>query len=135
MATLIQYDHSPKVLVNGTINWLTDDVKLALVDSDYTPSLAHTAWASVSADVVGSPVSLASKSADNDKLTAANLTLSSLTATFRYIVLYAEGVDKGPDDITDPLIGYYDMGTDVIVDDADYPINFSGSGIIALANE
>lgn len=131
--TLIQYDHSPKILVNGTVNWLNDTLKLALVSNAYTPDTQHTQWADVSAHLVGTAATLTNPSIDDNKMTADNLTLANLTATFRYIVLYAEGAAKGPDSLQDPLIGMYDLGADIVVESADYPISFSTNGAIALA--
>lgn len=136
--------------MDGTIDLSADTIKLALVTSDYTPSIAHA----VLTDVMSSPspevVAVASPSngytaggqalsgqavtktdsPSGGKFDANDVIFSALAATFRYGILYA---DKTVGSIVDPLIGYilYDTTpADVTVSGVDWTNKWSASGIV-----
>ena len=132
-----------KYVLAGDINITDDDIYLALLSSSYTPDAASDAvWADVStyeitgtgytaggALLSGKAVSLASAVAS---LAADNVTWASLTATFRYAVLYAQTVRHS---ITNPLIGYLLLDStpaDVNVSGVDYSVIWNESGILTL---
>lgn len=135
--TATLYDSAHKILC-GEGDWPGDTIKLALVDSTYTPSAAHDEWADASGDEItgtnytAGGESLANKSMDNDMLDADDVTWTNLTATFRYAILYISGTKEG---LTNPLLAYYlldDTPADVSVSASDYTIPWSASGVMTL---
>lgn len=131
--TLIHYNQSPKVFINGAINWLSDVCRVVLVNDSYVPDLNHTSLDDVNENyIVSSMVFLSNRSINNDMMSADNVVFNNLTATFRYIIMYCDKVNAGPDLLIRPLIGYYDLGSNLIIESADYPISFSTNGIITL---
>lgn len=146
------YSSARKYILDGTIDLLADTVKVALVTSDYTPSIAHD----VLADVMASPnpevVAVASPSngyttggkeltgktvthtdsPSQGKFDADDLTWTALTATFRYGIMYAEK-SVGSPAIVNPLIGYILFDTtpaDIVMTGLDFTIPWSPNGII-----
>ncbi|MDD4052343.1 MAG: hypothetical protein PHR28_10665 [candidate division Zixibacteria bacterium] len=146
------YASARKYILDGTIDLLTDPIKVALVTSDYTPDVAHD----VLADVMASPdpevVAVASPdngytdggetltgktvtstdSPSAGKFDAEDLTWSALTATFRYGIMYAEK-SVGSPAIVNPLIGYILFDTtpvDIVMTGLDFTIPWSPSGIL-----
>lgn len=144
------YNSFLKYVGDGTIDLDTDTLKLCLVTSSYTPDVTHD----VLADVLTSPspeVEAVASPANNyttggEELTTVSLTLTdspaacvldaddvewtSLTATFRYGILY---VDKEVSPIVDPLIGYILFDTtpdDVTVSGVNFKCEWSASGIV-----
>lgn len=132
MSLMIQYDHSPKILLNGTVNWVTDELNIIMVSSDYEHDSSYTSLNDISSWTVGTGLMLTGAVATNEHLSTNSTAFLNITQTFRYLMLYSAGVQKGPDLIDDPLIGYYDLGGDVVVTNSDYPVNFGGSGIFLL---
>lgn len=114
---------------DGGIDLDTDTLKVALVTSSYTPSLAHTAWAEVSANEVATGagyttggVSLASPAATNSNIDYADIVWTALTKTFRYAVCYCSKTVGG---ITNPLVFYILLDTtpaDIISNGSNYTI-------------
>jgi len=152
--TFTLYNSFKKYLLDGTIDLDTDTIKVALVTSAYTPLATHD----VLADVMASPdpevVAIASPSngytdggaalsgaavthtdsPSTAKFDASDLTWTSLTATFRYGIVYAEK-SVGSPAIVNPLIGYIlfnDTPADVDVSGVDFTIQWSASGIVTL---
>lgn len=144
------YNSFLKYVGDGTIDLDTDTLRLCLVTSSYTPDVTHD----VLADVLTSPSPEVEQvdSPDNgyttggEALTGVSFTLSdspiqcvldaddpewtSLTATFRYGILY---VDKSISPIEDPLIGYILFDTtpaDVTVSGVNFKCEWSASGIV-----
>ncbi len=149
-ASFTLYNSFLKYVGDGTIDLDTDTLKLCLVTSSYTPDVTHD----VLADVLASPSPEVEQvdSPDNGyttggvELTTVSLTLSdspaqcvldaddviwtSLTATFRYGILY---VAKSISPIENPLIGYilYDTTPDdVTVSGVNFSSQWSASGIV-----
>ncbi len=141
-ATATPYDALWKYLLAGDINLTDDDIYVALLGSGYTPSAAHAVLADVIAQEItgtgydsggaalsGKAFPLASGVAT---FAADNLTWSSLTATFRFAVLYAAVTRHS---IVNPLIGYVLLDAtpaDITVTGIDYSIVWSDSGILTL---
>ncbi len=150
--TFTAYNSLKKYLLDGTIDLDTDTIKVALVTSDYTPDVKHDVLADVMASPSPEVVAIASPSngytqggaalsgqavtltdsPSASKFDATDLTWSSLTATFRYGIMYAEKVVGG---ITNPLIGYILFDTtpaDIAASGIDFTIQWSSSGILTL---
>ena len=146
------YSSARKYIMDGTLNLATDTIKLMLVTSDYTPSVAHD----VLADVITSPSPEVEAIASPDngyttggkaltgqavtntdspsagKFDADDVTWTALTATFRYGILYAEK-SVGSPAIVNPLIGiivYDTTPDDISVTGIDWMTQWSASGII-----
>jgi len=146
------YSSLRKYVMDGTINLLTDTIKLALVTSSYTPSVAHDILADVLAspspevEAIASPSNgytaggeaLTGQAVTNTdspsagKFDANDVTWTALSATFRYGILYAEK-SVGSPAIVNPLIGYILFDTtpaDIVVSALDWTVQWSANGII-----
>lgn len=131
--TVSVYTHAHKILLDGTVDWLTDGIKLALVDSGYTYSASHTQRSDFStyeeADASYAVATLAGKTCTNTEMDANDVTYSSLSATFRYAILYANVTAGG---LTDPVLSCFlldDTPADVTVGGVDYTVTWNASGI------
>lgn len=115
------YEAGRDAFLNGDIDYSADTIKMALVSSSYTPNFStHDFWDDVSANVVGTPQTLASKSTSAGVATCADVTFSAVTSgsTVSYIVLYK---DTGTPS-TSALIACFDTATGL-------PISTSGADI------
>lgn len=102
----------PKYLqkrLEGSIAFLTDTIKVALVDTAvYTYSAAHEFYSSVSAAVVGTPVALTTKTSTLGVADADDVTFTAVTgASVEAAVIYKDTGTVG----TSPLIAYIDVAT------------------------
>jgi len=148
------YSSARKYVLDGTVNPASDTLKLMLVTSAYVPDISHEVLADVTGFTSPSPEVEAIASPDNGyiaggqaltgqvasktdspsqgKFDADNLTFASLTATFRYGILYAEKTVGSPA-IVNPLIGYilYDnTPADISVSGVPWTTQWSADGII-----
>lgn len=117
------YDAARQRFLEAQINWLTDTMKVILVDTGaYTPQTAVHAYLSdisSSARIAG-PVTLTSKTTTGGAADAADVTFTSVTgASIEAIVIYS---DTGTES-TSPLIAYIDTATGL-------PITPNGGDII-----
>ena len=88
----------------------TDTIKVALVKNDYAQNLATDEWyTSISASVVGTPITLTSKTITNGVFDAADVTWSAVASgsTFEAVVIYKDTGTAG----TSPLLAYIDTIT------------------------
>lgn len=95
--------------LNGGINWTSDTIKVALVDTGtYTFSQTHQYYSSVSSSVVGTPQTLASKTSTSGVADAADVTFTAVSGnTVEALVIYKDtGVST-----TSNLIAYIDSAT------------------------
>lgn len=101
--------------LQGQINWLTDNIKVVLVDSaDYTVSTAtHEFLSDVpSAARVATSTNLTAKTATGGVADAGDVTFSAVTGDIsEALVIYK---DTGTD-TTSPLIAYIDTATGLAV--------------------
>jgi hypothetical protein len=107
--------------LNGNIDFLSDNIKMALISNAYTPNLTlHQYWSDISSNVVGTPQLLSSKSTSGGVANCANVTFLAVAggSTVSYLALYK---DTGTPS-TSPLIGLYDTATGI-------PIATSGADI------
>lgn len=104
------YDKGREAFANAGINWLTDTIKVALVDTGtYTPNLATDQFFSIlSASVVGTPVVLASKTDTAGIEDAADVVFSSVTGVSAEALVIYKDTGTGS---TSPLIAYIDTAT------------------------
>ena len=136
--TITKFDQCNKILVDGTVDWDTDTIKLALVTSGYTPSGAHTQWADASAnETSGTNYTAGGNTLANCTVTTTEIDAddgywAALTATFRYGIIYANVTRNG---LTDPVIAYIlfdDTPADVGVTATDFTAQWDATGIITL---
>ncbi len=116
------YDKGREAFLLGSINMSSDTIKAALIDTGtYTVNLAtHDFWDDASAGVVGTPVTLGSKTTTAGVFDAADSTFTAVTgATVEAIIIYK---DTGTPS-TSPLIAYIDTGTGL-------PVTPSGGDIV-----
>jgi hypothetical protein len=102
------YDKGREAFLDGTISWTGATIKAALVTSSYTFSNAHQFWSSVSANQVGSSVTLATKTVTSGVADADDLVFSSVSGSAcNALVIYKDTGVAG----TSPLIAYIDSST------------------------
>lgn len=117
------YDFCRQRFLESQINWMTDTIKVILVDvGAYTPQTAvhqYLADIPISARIAG-PVTLTSKSTTGGAADAADCTFTSVSgASIEAIVIYK---DTGTE-ATSPLMAYIDTATGL-------PITPNGGDII-----
>ena len=117
------YDFARQRFLEAQINWMTDTVKVILVDTGaYTPQTAVHQYLSdipTSARIAG-PVTMAGKATTGGAADANDVTFSAVTgASIEAIIIY---VDSGTE-ATSPLIAYIDTATGL-------PITPNGGDII-----
>lgn len=117
------YDNARKMFLEGQLNWLTDDIKVQMVDTgSYTPNFStHLYLADIGVGArIGPSALLTSKATTGGAADAADATLSSVSgASIEAIVLYKDTGVEG----TSPLIAYIDTATGL-------PITPNGGDII-----
>ncbi|MEF9956627.1 MAG: hypothetical protein RR767_05465 [Acinetobacter sp.] len=117
------YDFARQRFLEAQINWMSDVVKVILVDTGaYTPQTAVHQYLSdipTSARIAG-PVTLSSKSTVGGAADAGDITFTAVSgASIEAIIIY---VDSGAE-ATSPLIAYIDTATGL-------PITPNGGDII-----
>lgn len=117
------YDYARQRFLEAQINWMTDTIKVILVDNGaYTPQTSVHQYLSdipTSARIAG-PVTLTSKATTGGAADASDVTFPSVTgASIEAIIIFADtGVEA-----TSPLIAYIDTATGL-------PITPNGGDII-----
>jgi len=139
MADLV-YNSFKRDIMDGTLDLSTQDIKVMLVTSGYTPNIDTDEFIDdVTNEVVGTGYtaggqSLASKTVvvddtnDRGVFDSANPEWTTATITARGAVLY---YDTGTP-ATSPLIGYWDFGTDQTSTAGTFTININVVGILTL---
>lgn len=140
MATFNKFNQFVEDLAEGVHNLGTGALTIALTAAANAPvatnsilaNLTQISYTNLSSRVIGSPTSSAQTSGTY-KLVLPDLTLtaSGAVATFRYVVIY----NDTPTSPADPLIGWYDYGSDVTLGSGDtFTIDFDGTnGVLTLA--
>ena len=118
-------------ILEGSIAILTDSIKLALIGSGYTQSDTHTWYSDLGANVISTPVAMASKTSNvptGGVFNAASVTFPAVASgsTISGLVIYK---DTGTT-TTSPLIVWYDTKADstaisVATNGGDVTVNFS----------
>jgi len=105
------YGKGREKFLNADIDWAVDTIKVALVDTaSYTVSIdVDEFYSTVSAAVVGTPVTLASKTSTLGVADAADVSFTGLVGapTIEALVIYKDTGVAG----TSPLIAYIDTAT------------------------
>lgn len=104
------YTKAKEKILSGAVNFTSDTVKVALVKSTYTQNLATDEfYTTISANVLGTPQTLAAKTVTGGALDADDVTWSAVTAgdTAKCVVLYK---DTGSE-ATSPLLAFIDTIT------------------------
>jgi len=127
--------------LNKEVDWDTQDIKVALVTSSYTPDQdAHDYFDDITNELstgdgyTAGGATLGTKTigytADGNviKLDAADVTWANSTITARRAIIY---VDTG-DAETSVLLGYVDFGADQISSAGNFTIAWSADGIFTI---
>lgn len=123
------YDYGRQLFLTGGLNWLTDDIKVVLVDTnDYTVDLsAHQFLSSIpGAARVATSENLTGKTASGGVADADNVTFFTVTGDVcEALVIYKDTGNAG----TSPLIAYIDTSTGLPItpNGADIIVNWSNS--------
>jgi len=140
MANVI-YNSFKRDIQNGSIDLDTDDIKVMLVTSTYTPNIdTHTKASDITNEVVGTGytaggVSLTTKAvtADNTndlgKFDADDVTWATSTITARGAVIYKS---RGGASSADELVAYLDFVSDKISTAGNFNLIFNANGILTL---
>lgn len=118
------YDKGRQGFLEGAIDWDTDTIKVALIDTgSYTVNLAtHDNWDDASAGVVGTPQTLGGKTVADGVADANDVTFTAVSgATVEALIIFK---DTGTPS-TSRLIAYIDTGTGL-------PVTPNGGDIIVV---
>ena len=146
MASLI-YNEGKKQILDGSIDLLNDEIRVALVTSSYTPDKdAHLDTSDITNEVAGTGYSsvtdaeygksLANKNVNKDttndraEFDAGDAIWTTATFTARAAIIL-KFVDDD-DDATNILIAYIDFGDDYSTNDEDFTIEWDSEGILYL---
>lgn len=124
------------------VDWLADTIKVALVESTYTPDQdVDASYADISANEASGTgytaggATLANKSASYDgasntvTLDGDDVTWANSTVTARYAVVYD---DSGAVAADKTLIGYVDFGSNQSSSNGNFTIAWDATGIVRL---
>ena len=123
------YDKARERFLTGQLNWLTDDLKVILIDTaTYTFASSHEFLSSVDVGArITNPTTLVNKTAANGAADADNATFAAVSGpTLEALIIYKQvlGVDGvTPDDSLSVLLAYIDTATGL-------PITPNGGDII-----
>ena len=143
MATFTFYNLWKEAQLDGNladtpIDFDTDVIKLALVNSTYVPAQTHTVFGDASANEVsgtnytagGTAVTLTvTESGGTVTVDGTDVTWAQNAGGFanaRYAILYKDAV-------TDPMVGYIDFTSDKGNVQGDLTVQWNASGIFTLA--
>lgn len=127
------YPKAKEKFLDALIDMPTDTIKIALIDTGvYTYSSTDEFWSSASSAIVGTAVTLASKTITNGVFDADNVTFTSVTgASVEALIIYKDTGSAA----TSPLIMYLDVaasGLPVTPNGNNIDVQFNASGIFAL---
>lgn len=129
----VGYPITMKAILDMTIDFLDDTIKVALVDTGTTTyNAAHDFYNDVSSGVVGTPGTLGTKSTTGGVFDAADTTLTAVSgATVEALLLYK---DTGTP-TTSPVIFWIDTsvtGLPLTPNGGDVTIQWHASGIFSI---
>lgn len=136
MADAFAYGHAPYYAMLGNWNWTVTTITAGLFTSSYVPDIdAHTFVSDLSGEVSGGGYvqktlvgkTLTYSSADNEvQASASQVSWTSLTATFRYAIFWADtGIPS-----SSVLLFYIDYGVDQNVTAGTWNIPVPTSGYL-----
>lgn len=135
------YNSFKKHIQNGDIDLDTDTIKVALVDSTYTPDIDnHEYFSDITGEVSGTGYTAGGATLSNTSVTQDNtndrgvfdaddVTWTSSSITARGAVIYKSTGTAS----TSPLICYKDFGSDKTSSNGDFKITWSSDGILYLS--
>lgn len=128
--------------LNKEVDWDTDDIRVALLGSGYTPNQdTDIHWDDVSASEVSGTGytaggdALANPSATYDGatnvviLSGDDVTWANSTVTARYAVVYS---NEGATAAEKVLVGYVDFGSDQSSSNGNFTISWDSTGIVRV---
>jgi len=136
--TTIFYNSYKKDVLDSTIDFINDTIKVALTTSSYSPDIdSDSFWGDVTNEVADTGYTaggetLAGKTNTQDNtddegvFDANDVTWSSSSITARYAVIYK---DTGTPS-TSPLVCYIDLGGDKSSASGDFTLSWNAEGII-----
>jgi hypothetical protein len=128
----VLYPLGKKAILDGDVDLLSDTIKAALVDTGTTAySAAHDFYNDISGAVVGTPVTLGTKSTTGGVFDAADITFTAVSgATCEAVVIYK---DTGTPS-TSQLLAFIDTATGLPATPSggDINVNWNASGIFAI---
>ncbi len=130
------YNSGRNGLLNGGIDLDTNTIKAALVSNAYTPNLAtHANWSDVSANVIGTPTTLATPTVGTVGPGVFDAAVVSFTAVASGAVTYVAIYKDTGTANTSTLIALIDTATGlpVTANGGDITITWNASGIITLS--
>lgn len=127
------YPKAKEKFLDALIDMPTDTIKIALIDTGvYTYSSTDEFWSSASSAIVGTAVTLASKTITNGVFDAADVTFTSVSgSSVEALIIYKDTGSAA----TSPLIMYLDVaasGLPVTPNGNNIDVQFNASGIFAL---
>lgn len=132
------YNSYKKDLLDGTIDWANDTIKVALCTSSYTPDIdAHAFFDDITNEISGTgytaggaTLTTSAPTQDNTDdegvADATDLSWSSSTFTARYAIIYKSTGTAS----TSPLICYINLGADVTIVSGTLTLTWNSEGII-----
>lgn len=138
MANLIYNSYKVEMQTGGIIALITDDIRMMLVTSAYTPAVGHSKRSDITNEVTGTGYTaggelLANKSVgltgNESRFDADPVVWAASSITARGAVLYK---DRGAAASADELIAYFDFGADFTSVAADFTVNPNADGLIGL---
>jgi hypothetical protein len=126
------YPIGKKAILDADVDLLVDTIKAALLDTGTVAyNAAHDFYNDISAGVVGTPVTLGTKTTTGGVFDAADSTFTAVTgATVEAIVIYKDTGNVA----TSQLIAFIDTGTGLPAtpNGGDITIAWNASGIFAI---
>ena len=127
------YPKAKEKFLDALIDMPSDTIKIALIDTGiYTYSSTDEFWSSASSAIVGTAVTLASKTITNGVFDAADVTFTSVSgSSVEALIIYKDTGSAA----TSPLIMYLDVaasGLPVTPNGNNIDVQFNASGIFAL---
>lgn len=136
------FNHTPKIFIDGTLDWDTDTFKGALLSSGYTFSGTHVSWESLSSYEVsgtgytagGVTLSMTTPSVSGVTTTfdLSDASFTNLTVDFRHFMIYAVKTESG---VTNPPVALItfrdseDTPTDISLSAVNFSLQFNADGI------
>ena len=129
------YPKAKKAILDGDVDFLTDTIKIVLVDATYTYSTAHDFLDDIAAgDRVATSAALSSKTTTDGAFDAADVTFTSLTGnTVTSWVLFKDTGSAA----TSQLIAYFDTvsgggALSFTPNGGNFTLSFGASGIFTI---
>ncbi len=123
------YPKGAEAVLNGDVDFDTDTLKVALLSSAYSYSAAHDFYNDISANVVGTPETLAGVTKTNGSLDATDALFAALAGgEVGAFAIYKDSGVAG----TSPLLIFIDdyAGLPFTPDGSDLPIVWPAAGIM-----